>query len=328
MAGVPEPHSKLQRPQDCQRHSPPHGLDLIHVSIIDLSMNRVPSSLSPPNDTDAIELEYASVNRSPVKPPIVQYEQGCRWLRAAWITLLAAISSFWLHMLLTFVLLLIVLISSIVALLLIHRARRRSRDDSIGYYEIAPRAHSTRLLLLIAALLLITSTLLIKSALVVDRLARSVSSISVARSHLRGLGGGIWIHADEFGPPKSLWEVVSSNTWSNVIAPMDPIRANPAGTPNGYTSYVYFPPLPSYFDDGATPSGNKIIMLFERGAWHWQDAKLFGGPCRCVRFLDFDTSIDESEFAQVLEEDRKARRKLGWPVYEWDPVNGKVIQIE
>lgn len=282
----------------------------------------------PFTDDSVIGLQYSRSRGNRGRTPVVLHSRARHWSRVAIIALPILILSFWVHILLSAVALLVLCVSSVAALGLCWLAIRRSARLDVPEIHRVPRRQSSRTLATASILTLIALGLLAVFASMTERLARSLSSISVSNSCLRGLESGLFIHADDVEPPNSLWDLVSSSTRhaGQLIAPMDPKKAIPGGPPSDYTSYVFFPPDPGYYDDGR-PS-NKIILLFERGAWHQQDARLLGDSCRCVQFLSFADCVDQREFPRMIEEDRKARRERGWPVYDWDETTGEVRQIE
>lgn len=238
------------------------------------------------------------------------------------------IASIWFHFIATMAVSLVALATSLWASAHFWLAYARNDDATLPEPQRAP-PNRTKRRLATAMLLTIVATIFLNECLqTLKVLGRSLSSTSASKHQLHGIEGGLFLYRQsESEPPDSLWRVVERDIWDRqfLIAPMDPIRASPSGLSPDYASYVFFPPAPAYYDE---PRPDGVILAFERGAWHQQDARILGEKCRVV-FIQYAAEVlDESDFAKALETDRIRRRELGWPVYEWNEKTGVVSQLE
>jgi len=156
--------------------------------------------------------------------------------------------------------------------------------------------------------------------------AKAISACTVSRSALRGLANEIQQYYRDKGEPAPTLQALVDNQQiaaKDLIEPLDDSAA--VGNPQSFSSYAYFPikgPL------GLTPESSKIILAFSKVARYPRSSGLFRDWRRAIVFADGHAKmIDENAFIAALEEDRKLRRQLGWPVYLWDQATQTVIRV-
>jgi len=153
--------------------------------------------------------------------------------------------------------------------------------------------------------------------------AKAISACSVSTSRLRGLANETQQYFRNKGQPAPTLQALVDNQQiaaKDLIEPLDDSAA--VSNPQAYSSYAYFPiegPL------GATAESSKIILAFSKVARYPRSSGLFREWRRAIVFADGHAKmIDEDAFIAALEEDRKLRRQLGWPMYDWDQVTQTV----
>lgn len=297
---------------------------------MDPSMQKTEVNTRDGDQCDVVgALEYAipQRRRRPVKSPLLQYQHGRRSLRVAAITSILLIASIWVHVLATIALSITTFAVSVWSAFVFARARRQDAEPSFAKEQRVPITQTKRALVVSVIIAVVSFGLLLAGFRTFAEIAPSITQRSNSDRQLRAIENGLFLYRNDKEPADTLVRLVESDLWAPdmLIARIDPNCADLSKAPPDYSSYVFFPPDPEFYEL-ARPTG--IILAFERDAWHRCDFRVLGNPYRGV-FIQYAVEfLNDSEFARALETDRARRRELGWPVYEWNEKTGEVVQVE
>ncbi len=237
------------------------------------------------------------------------------------------IASLWVHVLATLALSLTTFAMSVWSAFTFIRARRQDSDPIFAKEQRVPNSQARSALIVSVIIAIASIGLLLMGIRICRKIVQSLTPRSNSNGQLRAIENGLFMYRNDAEPADTLRRLVEGGLWAPdmLIARIDPNHADLSKAPPGYSSYVFFPPGPEFYELDR-PAG--IILAFERGAWHRSDARVLSNPRRAV-FIQYAVEfLSDEEFARALELDRARRRELGWPAYKWNDATGEITQIE
>lgn len=175
-----------------------------------------------------------------------------------------------------------------------------------------------RPLLLRGAFILSASMLLVHGLLVgsaCNRFTFYERSALLAPANLRMLARTLDYYCERFGtPPTTLGDIVQESCtghWMPILV-LDESRLTNGAEPHRDSSYAYHPGLYPKRQDP------QIVIAFEKSPWTIREIRLFYELGHSVLFADGQVRfVCQANLKGVLEQDRKRREELGWPVCDW-----------